>query len=335
VAVDRTRNDAPFNIAVTGLGALIGQGIARSLRLGGRAVVHGVDRKASALARDLCDTFRTKPKGDEGSQAYLAFWVDFVTRNRIDLIVPGISVDMYFLDAHRQVFADLGVKLALNTPDLIAVTRDKLAFDAAFAAVGLPRIPTAVPQDWAEAVQVLGPPPLLLKPKVGEGSAGIVRLQDRTDFDYWTLKSGENWLLQQIVGTEDEEYTIGTFGFGDGTALEPIIFRRLLSRAGNTGEAEVVDNPILAQATAGIIAHFRPVGPTNLQFRMAGDTPYLLEINPRFSSSCSLRTAFGYNEADMCIDHYLLGIRPGQPVIRRGSGQRYNADYIAYADDHL
>ena len=324
-----------YNIAVTGLGALIGQGIAKSLRAGGRAVVFGVDRQSSPYAASLCDHFATKPDCDEAAPAYLAFWADFVTANRIDLILPGISIDMHFLDTHRQVFDDLGVRVALNTPDLIRVTRDKLNFHRACQDIGLEQIPTCNPGSWDEAVRALGPAPILFKPRVGEGSQGIVLLNDCVDFDYWTRQAGENWLVQKYVGSDSEEYTLGTFGFGDGRALDPIIFRRRLTRSGHTGWAEVVDHPLLADATRRIVAHFRPLGPTNLQFRVAGDIPYLLEINPRFSSSASLRTAFGYNEAEMCIDHFLRGLRPEQPAIRRGSAQRYNEDYISYADDHL
>jgi len=324
-----------FTIAVTGMGALIGQGIARSLAQTGRARVIGVDRQNSPLGASLCDAFAAKPDCAETDPAYLAFWRDLITRHQIDLIMPGISIDMYFFDAHRQVFADMGVQVVLNTPDLIAITRDKFDFMAAYAPVGLPLIPSARPDNWADAVAHLGPPPLLLKPRRGEGSQGMGLLQDEADFDYWTRQAGDNWLVQRRVGGDDQEYTLGTFGFGDGRALDPIIFRRRLTRAGHTGMAEVVDNDILTDASHRIVAHFKPIGPTNLQFRIEGDSPYLLEINPRFSSSCSLRTAFGYNEAEMCIDWYLLGKRPDMPQIRRGSGQRYNEDFISYAGDHL
>lgn len=328
-------SDHPFTIAVTGMGALIGQGIARSLSQGGHARVIGVDRQNTPLGASLCDVFAAKPDSPESDPAYLAFWRDLITRYQVDLIMPGISIDMYFLDAHRAFFADLGVKFVLNTPELIAVTRDKFDFMTAYAHVGLPIIPSARPKDWAEAVEQLGPPPLLLKPRRGEGSQGIGLLQDAADFDYWTRQAGDNWLVQRRVGGDDQEYTLGTFGFGDGQALDPIIFRRRLTRAGHTGVAEVVDNAILTAATHRIAAHFKPVGPTNLQFRLEGDTPYLLEINPRFSSSCSLRTAFGYNETEMCIDYYLLGKRPDMPQIKYGIGQRYNEDFVSYAGDHL
>ncbi|MCY0152199.1 ATP-grasp domain-containing protein [Hoeflea alexandrii] len=96
-----------------------------------------------------------------------------------------------------------------------------------------------------------------------------------------------------------------------------------------------MDHPAIAELTGRIARHFKPVGPTNLQFRVQDDIPYLLEINPRFSSSCSLRAAFGFVEAEMCIDDLLEGRRPGVPHIRRGTALRYNEDFIAHVGDTL
>ena len=146
---------------------------------------------------------------------------------------------------------------------------------------------------------------------------------------------GDNWLLQTIIGTDADEYTVGLYGLGDGTYAGPIIMRRRLTRSGHTGETEVMDHPAIAELTGRIVRHFKPVGPTNLQFRVQDDIPYLLAINPRFSSSCSLRAAFGFVEAEMCIDDLLEGRRPAAPLIRRGTALRYNEDFIAHVGDTL
>lgn len=322
-------------ILVTGTGALVGQGIADGLRRGGRSWVLGLDRRISLYGAELCDATAQKPRLDEASQAYLQFWKDLVLSNKIELIIPGISIDMNFLDANRGFFEGLGVALALNTPQLIALTEDKCTFETDYAKLDLPVIPSVRGGTWEGACAALGEAPLILKPSIGEGSAGIARLHDKIDFDYWTQKTKGAFLVQRIIGTPDDEFTVGTFGFGDGGYIGPLIFRRLLTRAGNTGEAETVSHPIIADAVAEIIQHYKPVGPTNLQFRVERDKAYLLEINPRFSSSCSMRTAFNFNEAEMCIDFYLDKQRPCQPRLRQGFAQRHNADRIRYAGTDL
>ena len=73
---------------------------------------------------------------------------------------------------------------------------------------------------------------------------------------------------------------------------------------------------------------FRPIGPTNFQFRRHEGVLKLLEINPRVSSATSIRTAFGYNESAMAVEFYLDGKRPVQPAIRAGRAVRYLEDLI-------
>ena len=69
---------------------------------------------------------------------------------------------------------------------------------------------------------------------------------------------------------------------------------------------------------------------------MCGDGPKLLEINPRISSSTSIRAAFGYNESAMAVDYFLERRTPCQPAIRRGEAVRYTDEQIFYEDSlHL
>jgi carbamoyl-phosphate synthase large subunit len=76
-------------IAVTGVGALIGQGIARSLRPAGRARIVGIDRRITPFSQSFCDICEQKPEADEASEAYLDFWRNLVRTHSIDLILPG------------------------------------------------------------------------------------------------------------------------------------------------------------------------------------------------------------------------------------------------------
>ena len=322
-----------LTIAVTGVGAIIGQGIIRSLRASNREVrIVGIDRNPRTLGTYMCDIFEAKPCVDESSTEYLDFWSNIVSTHRIALVLPGLELDMHFLNCRRTWFEQLGTVVALSTAGLIEQTGDKWTFGQVLASMGYPVIPSARPDSWQEAIDALGPPPLLLKPRQGNGSRGIVKLEDGRDFDYWTEKSRTPWMLQRIVGSDEQEYTVGVFGLGDGRYIGPIIFRRRLSVAGNTLEAEVIRRHIVLEAAVErLCAQFTPVGPTNLQFRLEGDTPYLLEINPRFSSSNSLRTAFGFNEAKMAIDYYLFGRQPDAPTVLDGIAWRYIGDFVIHA----
>lgn len=316
-------------VVVTGVGAIIGQGIVRSLRQSKRDVrVIGIDLNANSMGPYLCDAFYAKPGCEETSPAYLTFWQNLLATESVDLVLPGLEFDLFFLNANRQSLSATGATLGLNTVELIELARDKWLMGQELPKAGLAPIPAILAKNWQECVASLGTPPFLMKPREGNGSRGIVRLYNETDFQYWANKSDDGFMIQKIVGHDNEEFTIGAFGFGDGNSLSPIIFRRKLSPAGNTQYAEVAEDPVIEQATRKLSKYFKPVGPTNYQFRKEDEIPYLLEINPRLSSSTSLRACFGYNESEMALDFYLDGIRPEMPKVTPGRGWRYSEDFI-------
>lgn len=322
---------AEFSVLVTGVGAIIGQGIIKSLRKSRHSVhIVGVDRSNCSLGPYLSDAFYQKPPCGEDSSDYIAFWRDILERECVDIVMPGLEVDVFFLDTQRQLFKERGVTVIINRSELITLSADKWKLGEQLTNLGPLKIPASIPENWAQALSELGAPPLLLKPRSGNGSRGIVRLNDERDFDYWRAKSGDNWMLQRIVGDDSNEFTVGIFGFGDGKSIAPIILKRRLSGAGNTLEAQVAHDSVIEDSAQRLTRYFKPLGPTNYQFRKEGDIAYLLEINPRFSSSNSLRTAFGFNEAEMAIDYFKLRKRVQTPLIKAGTAWRYSNDYVHY-----
>ena len=135
-------------------------------------------------------------------------------------------------------------------------------------------------------------------------------------------------MVQRIVGDSEHEYTVGVFGYGNGEANKPIIMKRKLSGEGATAKAEVIECEEIERKVDSFVKLLKPVGPTNFQFRKNGNDYLLLEINPRISSSTSLRTSFGYNEAEMCIEYFVEGTKPITGSIKKGMAIRYISDYL-------
>ncbi len=318
-----------MNIVVTGVGAVIGLGIVDSLRLCPEDVrIIGVDRNPQAFGKRRCDTFITKP-ADESGEAYLAFWHDLIAKNAVDLVIPGIEPDVFFFDANRPAFADSRARIVLNSASLVALGRDKWSLFETLHDAGVDAIPSRIAGSWNECIAELGPPPLMMKPRSGSGGRGIVMLEDETDFGYWRTKAGSNFMVQRVVGSDDQEFTVAVFGFGNGSGTPPAILRRTLGPVGATWWAETVSScPPIAAATAELNQLLQPEGPTNYQFRLDNETALLLEVNPRISASSSLRAKLGVNEAWMCIEYYLRGRAPGAAELRPGCGWRFIADEV-------
>ena len=137
-------------------------------------------------------------------------------------------------------------------------------------------------------------------------------------------------MIQPIIGTDDQEYSSSAFCDGRGNVLARMTLRRRLSKEGFTETAEVVFDSDLDSTVDLLCRHFRPIGPTNFQFRKHQGVFRLLEINPRISSATSIRTAFGYNESAMAVQYFLNDERPQQPAIRHGRATRYVDEVIVY-----
>jgi carbamoyl-phosphate synthase large subunit len=168
-----------------------------------------------------------------------------------------------------------------------------------------------------------------MKPRRGSGGKGIIELHDQRDFDYWRNKAGADFMVQKIVGSADQEYTVSVFGFGDGDGTEPAIMRRLLGPDGATWWAETVKScPPISDYSRALTRELKPEGPTNYQFRLCDGQAMLLEINPRLSASTSLRAAMGVNEAWMCIEFYLQRRNPADVRLRPGVVRRFVEDVV-------
>lgn len=321
--------DARINVLVTGVGAVIGQGVIRSIRLASSQIrIVGLDRNPCAFGARWCDDFVCKPTTEEGP-GYLAFLRKLFESQAIDLVIPGIEQDVFFLDDNRPLFHEDRPVIALNRSELIALGKDKWEAQTRLAGEGMAVIPSRISGSWQECIEELGPPPILMKPRRGSGGKGIVRLCDERDFVYWKEKAGDDFMVQKIVGSEDEEYTVSVFGFGDGGGTVPAIMKRKLGPDGATWWAETVEQcaPIRDYSVA-LTRKLRPIGPTNYQFRLCDDRAMLLEINPRVSASTSLRAALGVNESLMCIEYFLDGKKPDNARLMPGQAWRFVEDLV-------
>lgn len=321
-------------VLVTGVGAIIGYGIIRSLRASGQDVqIIGADIFPDAVGQAWADKFVVAPF--TSSDEYSNWLRSIIIQNKVDLVIPGIEQDVQFISEYRDNFSDLPVKLALNDRRLTHLSTDKWLMHQELLEINSNvRIASYLDGNFDSLSQILGLP-FIVKPRKSYASKGLVKVRNRSDFMRGSEKLGSELMAQPIVGNDNDEYTVGVFGDGQGKVCSSIIFQRRLAPEGSTVKAWVRQNSELDEVIASLCAHFKPIGPTNLQFRKDGEFWGLLEINPRVSSSTSIRTAFGYNEAEMCLDFYVEGKDIVQPSIRNGFAARYIEDQIFYDRDHF
>lgn len=310
------------SILVSGASGIVGYGILRSLRKAEGVRLIGTSIYQNSPANVFADVFEKAPPTT--APEYIDWFEEMIRRHGVDMAIPGIEIDMEVWNRNRERLSKTGAHVMLNNPALIELCLDKwLFYERLVGSYPEIAIKTALSADGFSL-------PLLLKPRKGFGSKGIEVVESAEELDGLKPQIGDRLMAQELVGDVDHEYTISGFFDRDSNLRALFQLRRTLSRQGFTEFAETVDIPEMRGIVARLAEVFKPVGPTNFQFRRTSDGWKLLEINPRISSATSIKTAFGYNECRMAVDYFLHGREIGQPGLRTGRAMRYIEDYISY-----
>jgi len=319
----------PITVLITGVGAIIGYGLINSLRKSNYDCrIIGIDIFHDAVGQKWCDKFIQGVRAD--SEEFIDFINNIVKTEKVDLLIPGIEQD---LKALIEGFDDLdhSAKYSLNNKALYQTFDDK-KMTYKFLEGTADLIPYIDYSDtlYEKAVETFGLP-FILKQDISYASKGVAAIQEKQDYDFYIDRFGSGCMAQQKLDIKDREYTCSLFGLGDGSFVNPTCLRRELSQEGATKKAlNVKVDKTLLETMTKICQKCHFEGPTNLQFIEYEGKYLLLEINGRVSSSTSMRELFGVNEAQMCIDYYLMDKKPETKTQRYGTIMRYIGD--AYFD---
>lgn len=319
-------------ILVSGASGIVGYGILKSLRqskLDYKLI--GTTIYDDSVAPAFCDIFEQAPPTNDKN--YIDWLHKTIKKHSVDMIIPGIEADMFMWNKKRENILKSGAKVLLNNPGLIELCSDKWNFYEKLHETGSK---VAIDSRLAGSFEDLKEDfklPFLLKPRRGFGSKGIIIVDSEEVFSQYASELGSMLIAQPIVGSNEEEYTVSAFFDKSSKLLCLIELKRKLSNEGFTEKARVVSLAGVEGAIKELAKLFRPVGPTNFQFRVHNGQLKLLEINPRISSATSIRTAFGYNESMMSVEYFLNGRVPTQPEIKQGYAVRYTEEKIFY-DSH-
>jgi carbamoyl-phosphate synthase large subunit len=317
-------------ILVSGASGIVGYGILKSLRQSHpdcRLIGTTVHEGSAAPA--FCDIFEKAPMTNDAS--YFTWLVGLIKKYGVSLAIPGIEADVFAWNEHRATIEQSGTVAALNNPELIRLCSDKWLFYQRLVENNSPyAIPTSL-----EFAEISGQFPLLMKPRKGSASQGISIIENRESLEKYLSNPRPMMMFQPVIGSAEEEYTVSAFFDKASRLCSSITLKRKLSQAGFTESARTAELAGADDALSHLGEIFKPVGPTNFQFRVDKGRLKLLEINPRISSATSIRTAFGCNESAMAVDLFLLGKSPGQPKLRSGYAVRYTEDKIFYDSANL
>lgn len=312
-----------YTILVSGASGIVGYGILKSLK-GYEYRLIGTTIHENSPADYFADIVEIAPMST--SEQYIPWLLDVIEKYDVDFAIPGIEIDMSVWNINRNVLSHSGTVFLLNNDNLIRLCLDKWHFYEKMEKMeSVYRISSSIEPDFNRYSL-----PFILKPRCGYGSKGLIKVEDRNMFEQFEAEIGDRLMMQEYVGSPFEEYTVSAFLDMESNVKALIAMKRKLSSLGFTETAEIVHLEDMMEVIIELSNIFKPIGPTNFQFRKHKGNWKLLEINPRISSATSIRSKFGYNEAKMSIDYFLEKKEIEQPTIRTGRAIRYTEDFIMY-----
>lgn len=293
-----------MKVLVTGAGAVLGQGVIRSLRASTLpSTIIAADPSPLAAGLYWADAYVGLPLARDPS--FATAMARLIEEHHPDAVIPGTDVELETFARHRGEWeARFGTKVIVSSPDVVAIADDKFETFRFLSERGFGVPDSCLPADRNELVERVGFP-LIVKPRIGARSIGVVRVETHAQLED-AVRGRHGLVVQECVGTDQEEFTAGALVF-DGSCAASIVMRREL-RNGNTARAFVDAYPDLNREVCAMAEALGAHGPVNFQFRTDHDGRVrVFEINSRFSGTTPFRMHAGFNEVEMVLRHVVYG----------------------------
>ncbi len=288
-----------MKILVTGVAGDIGNGIGRILReCEFVEKLIGCDIHAEHLGSQIFDACTIVPRAS--SPDYLDALQTLNVKFGFNAVVVTSEPELRFFSSLADKRIAVNFPLVMANQESMKTGFDKLKTAEFVASLGRPA-------PWTRSVAVDNPLnyPCILKSRYGAGSQGVYIVRDETLCDsYKTIYPDYIW--QEYMSDEDNEYTCGVYGCSDGEVRTIIFRRRLVS--GVTSYAELVQDEAIESLSVAVAKALNLRGSINIQLRLGSQGPMIFEINPRFSSTVVFRHKMGFTDLLWSLQEQILGV---------------------------
>jgi hypothetical protein len=291
--------------------------------------IHATHADADSPVLAAADTADLEPDGLSPA-AYVEYALDQCAKRGIDVFVPRLH--QAALAAHREEFAAVGTALLAPTAEAIDVFEDKVTAYEAVQAHGVPVPPwfrVTNTDELVAAVEELedGGHRACFKPAAGAGGVGF-RVVTRAPFSLDHLsgfpspyvqldmvveavRAAEepvDWMVMPRL--EQPEVSVDCLTGPDGRV------RMAVGRTKNGRRRGFTLNPSWIEPARRIAERFDLHYLTNIQFRMYGDEPVLMDVNTRPAGGLHQLALCGIN-APWAAVQLALGEDPGDVMPTR------------------
>lgn len=311
-------------VLITGCGGDIGQSVGKIFKMKYNNDVNTIgcdiyDKHAGHLIFDKCEVV---PKVT--SHNYRKELKKVIKKYKPALIFPISEAELnYFCKNKITDIAD--VDLIMPNFKSIKIANNKLLTQNFLKKNNLPYAWTIKTTD--------GRPkefPCIMKNISGHGSKKFKIVYEE---DYQKYKGyGKEYIFQEYLVPDDEEYTCGLFRTKKGE-IRTIIFNRTLSQ-GYTNYGELVNNKEISKLLIKVAKKLNLVGSINVQLRLTKNGPVIFEINARYSSTVLFRHMLGFEDVIWSVNDYFNNPLEEYKMVEPGA-RLYKGwqEYIVYPND--
>lgn len=286
-----------MNILISGIAGDIGFGVARILRCNHwSGEIHGMDIQSDHAGEFICDFIATSPRADE--ENYLEWLSEYVSRHNIRVFIPTSEAEISKI-AFNGIDTIANATIIKTNDLVIQKCLDKHDCLSYLSSCGIP-----VPEHGLLINEKPNAYPIIVKPRSGQGSKGLLKVFSEKMLPIDSLTS---LVWQTYLEPDNEEYTCPVFR-SEETGTRILIIKRTL-QGGFTNKGEVINNVQIEKYVDAIAEALELDGVMNVQLRLTNQGPRLFEINPRLSSTLVFRDKMGF-----CDLSWLLSLRIGLPV---------------------
>jgi carbamoyl-phosphate synthase large subunit len=290
---------------VLGVGGNVSQGIIRALKTSNLVYdIIGACIDRSAIGLYMCDKAYISPLAND--EKFMKWLIEVCNSEEVDIILTGVEEIIEVINSnYDEIKEQTKTIFVSSSKEQLTIGRDKL-LTCKWLEENDCRYPQYAESENAEQIARLVRNcgyHLIAKPRRGKGSQGIMKIENEDDLKI--VMGLENYIVQEYIGNEDTEYTVGCYCDKNSKLIDIIIMHRELKH-GTTFKATVVENMAIREQVVKICDKFKPIGPLNIQLRMNDNNePVCFELNIRLSGTTPMRAQFGYNDVEAMIKEYV------------------------------
>lgn len=248
-----------------------------TLGLSGRVIA--ADSDSGVPASRYADAFVEQPLDDASD--YAERWLAICQEYQVGLLVPTRDAELMALSRLRTQLRAEGVSVLVPPLETLAACLDKRNF-----------YQFCVKHDFPVAPCVTNPGiddlPLFARHYSGAGSRSCFTVQSREDLE----RIDENLLVQPFC--DWPEFSIDVLFSLTGTPLQAVVRERVEVINGESVVTRVCDIPVLSDLAMELGVALGLTGHAVIQcFYREGESPLLIECNPRFGGASMVSVAAG------------------------------------------